>query len=588
MLTLVAHAYGKQGNLNEADPAFKLAHNWIRQNERYLGETSLALVQNDYFYLRMFVENNNGKVPPNLPEKYLDYSNQLGDLKKKTSAAVPLAHDIYLSYMDDLQRNESKNRYVNLKAEYDRMLGKYFNKSSLMNINLKAVEFDGKLQKDKTKNLESEALAILNSKSLPRNYKTTVRTLEFLYEMSIQTQRYTNAENYLGQVSEIKKELYGDGTPEYHLSQIDLAIFYVDYTNKIAEAKKIFDESYTNVVSKEIGAWQKDHLTMLNSLAKLYELSDNYTQASATLDKAVDVSRAKYSDQDADYGVTLDQISQLQIKLGLYDKADENISRSIKILEEFKKDDSRIGQYIHAYETQAKLYGIKGMFDEAQGNLDRTRKLIVKSDVSIGNELSTAEEMSTLFIQLGKYSQTDKLLNKLLSEYEKLFGPNSIRLIDPLVNKGKILLARGDYTEAAKIATRANQIAVKTYTETSTKAAPTQKLLSDIYYTLGDYEKAEENIKKALASQEKQFSRNHIEVAKSLSQLALIKFHNGDNKKDIEKLMMEARDIMANKLGKDNPQYAEIMKDVAVLYISEKKYELAFNSWTIAESIWSA
>ncbi len=588
LLTLVGYAYAKQGDIDQGDPAYKLAHDWIRDKQRYLGETNLALVWNDYLYLKMFVENNNGEVPSNLKEKYLDYSNLLADLKKNTSPAVPLGHDIYLSYLDDLQRKESTARYSSLKAEYDRMLSKYFTKSSLMNVNLKAVEFDGKLKKEKTKNVEADALAILNSKTLPRNYKTTVRTLGFLLELSLQSKRYTNAESYLDQIQEIKKELYGESSPEYHLARVALACFYIDYTNKIDEARKIFDQSYTNIASKAIAPKYKDHLTILNSLATLYELSDNYTLASATLDKARDIARVKYEDKDPEYGVELDKVAQLQIKLGQYDKAEENINSSIKILEEFRKDNTRIAQYIHSIETQAKLYGIKGMFDEAQDNLDRTRKLIIKADVPIGNELSTAEELSSLLIQLGKYSQTDRLLNTLITENEKLFGPTSIRLIDPLVNKGRILLAKGDYTEAQKIANRANQTAVKAYTENSTKTAPTQKLLSDIYYTLGDYDKAEDNIKKALVSQEKQFGRNHVEVAKSLSQLALIKFHKGDDKKEVEKLMLEARDIMANKLGKDNPQYAEILKNVVVLYISEKRYDIAFSSLTVAESIWRA
>ena len=588
LLTLIGYAYSKQGDLDQADPAFKIAHNWIKDKQRYMGEASLALVLNDYLYLKMFVENNNGKVPDNLPERYLDYSNLLSDLKNRTSPATPLANDIYLSYLDDLQREENRTRFVNLKAEYDKVLGKYFTKSSLLNINLKAVEFDGKLQKDKTKNLEADALAILNSKSLPRTYKTTIRILEFLYEMTIQTKRYSNSENYLEQILEAKKDLYGSTSTEYHLSRIALASFYIEYTNKVAEARKIFDESYTNMASKEIAPKYKDHLTILNNLATLYEISDKFNLASATLEKARDIARIKYLDTDPDYGVELDKVAQLQIKLGQYDKAEENINNSLKILEEHRKDNTRLTQYIHAIETQAKLYGIKGMFDEAQSNLDRSRKLIIKADFPIGNELSTAEELSSLQIQLGKYSETDRLLNKLIPEYEKVFGPASLRLIDPLVNRGRIFLAKGDYTEAEKTAQRANQSAVKTYTDNSTKTAPTQKLLSDIYYTLGDYDKAEENILKALLSQERQFSRNHVEVARSLSQLALIKFHKGDDKNEVEKLMLEARDIMANKLGKDNPQYAEILKNVAVLYISEKKYDIAFSSLTVAESIWRA
>lgn len=587
MLKLIAASYAVQGNVNSADSAFEAARSWTKRNLRYMGETSLALVTINYLNAKMLAENNNGILPPEVPGN-LDYSNMLNEISSKASAAVPLAHEVYLAYLDDLQRKSNNARYGNIKAEYERNIHKHFNKTSLMLINLKAIEFDAKLAKNQADKTESEALSIINSKSLPRHYSTTIRILEFLYEMSVKNKRYNGAENYLSQISEIKKELYGDTSPQYHLTRITFANFLIDYTNKIDEARKIFENSYTNLVSKEIGAWQKDHLNMLNHLATLYELADNYSLASSTLDKALYVARSKYSDTDPDFGVELDQIAALQIKLGQYDKAEQNINRSLKILEEYRKDDSRVEQYVHALETQAKLFGTKGLFDEAQANLDKSKSIIGKSKSIITNELSATEELASLLIQLGSYSATDDQLKKLIPEYEKLYGPTTIRLIEPLVNRGKILLARGEYTDTERTALRAYQIATQAYSETSTKSASVQKLLSDLHYTLGDYDKAEDYILKALRSQEKQFTRNHIEVARSLSQLALIKFYKGSNKDEVEKLMMEARDIIANKLGKDNPQYAEIMKNIAVLYISEKKYELAFNSLTIAESIWKA
>jgi CHAT domain-containing protein len=586
MLTLIGQAYAKQGKLNSADSAFASARTWISRNQRYMGETSLALVTVNFLNAKMLAENNDGKLPENV-QRYLDFNNILSDLKSRTSSAVPLAHDVYLTYMDDLQRKNNLSRYASLRGEYEKSLQKNYSKSSLMVLNLKAIEFDAKLAKEQSKTIESDALSIINSKSLPRNYKTTIRIMEFLYQMSVTTKRYNGAEAYLNQIVEIKKELYGEESTEYNLAKILLANFYIDYTNKIDNARKIFDNSYTNMVAHEIGAWHKDHINILNHLAILYELSDNYLLANKTLDKALLLARAKYADNDVDFGVELDKIAQLQIKTGEYDKAEQNITRSLKILNEFRKDQTRMLDYVHAIETQARLFGIKGLFDEAQLNLDLSKKIIGKSKRHSGS-LSSSEELASLLIQLGSYSATDELLNNLIPEYEKLYGANSLRLIEPLVHRGRILLARGDYAEAERVAQRANGIAVSIYSESSTKTANTQKLLSDIYYTLGDYEKAQDNIVKALVSQERQFSRNHIEVAKSLSHLALIKFHNGDNRNDVEKILIEARDIMANKLGKDNPQYAEIMKNISVFYISEKKYDIAFNSLTIAENIWRA
>jgi len=587
-LTMIGNAYSKKGSLVSADSAFSATNNWLKGKQRYLGETDLSDVRNRYLWASYLIENGNEQLPT-----FLELDKTLNDLKKRVNPTNTLAQDIYLSYLHQLLEDENRARYLNTKLEFQKVLDKYFPKNSLVKINLRAVEFDSKLSREKTKDLETDALGVLNSKSLPKNYPTTLRILRFLFDISLAEKRYTNAGGYLTQSSEIKKELYGENSPEYHLSQIYLANFYLDYTNKIEEAGKIFEASYNKVLAKEIDDWHKDHLEILNHLAKYYELSDKFAQADKSLQKASDIARHKYKydkieQADPRYGIELDKIAQLNIKLGQYEKAKESLDKSLLILRENRKKDKWVGDYVHAIETQAKLYGIFGMFDEAEENLKRSQDAIEDAKVIVGSELTTAEELTALFIQLGRYSAADKLLDTQIPEYEKLYGNNSLHLIEPLVNNGRVLLAKGDYTEAERVAQRANQIAVKTYGENSTKTAPTQKLLSDIYYTLGDYDKAEDNIIKALASQEKQFGRNHIETAKSISQLALVKFHKGDNRKEVEKLMIESRDIMAAKLGKDNPQYAEVLKNVAVLYISEKKFDIAFSSLTQAENIWRA
>ncbi|MEO7989092.1 MAG: CHAT domain-containing tetratricopeptide repeat protein [Chryseolinea sp.] len=568
---------GADENNSDASYTYSNATGWLKGKSRFLGETNLAEVEARYIMAKALKESST----PHGNE--LEFDNILNDLKRKTSPTNTLAQDVYLDYLDDLLLKGNRARYQNVKLEYEKLLKK-FPSGSVLRTNMQAVEFDSKMEQDKTKNLESGALAVLNS--LPKFYKTTGKLVEFLYDVTIKEKRYASAETYLNQLASIKKELCGENSPEYHLARIYLANFYLDYTNKIEEAGNIYKESYFGVVEKQIGEQHKDLQDILNHIGTWYELSDKYDLAFKALNDASDKARKKYDSKDPRYGAELERIASLSLKIGRYEKAEEDINKSLKILEEYRKDDKYIGSYIQILETQAKLYGIKGMFDEAESNLERTGKLIKNADVQIGSEVSTAEELSSLNIQLGRYAKTDQLLADLITEYQKLYGNNSLRLIEPLVNKGRILLAKGDYTEAERIAQRANQIAVKTYGDNSTKTAPTQKLLSDIYYTLGDYDKAQDNILKAISSQEKQFGRNHIEVAKSLSQLALIKFYKGDNRKEVEKLMLESQKIMGAKLGPDNPQYAEILKNVAILYISEKKFDIAFSSLTTAENIW--
>lgn len=584
--TLVGIAYARKGRISisgaddenpDIDRVYKELEGWAKGKRRFFGEASLAEVKYRFFWAKALEEVGS--------KQDLEYDKILNDLKRVTAPTNALAHEIYLSYIEYLLEKENRARYLNTKLEYERMIEKYYPKTSLHRINLRAVEFDSKLSRDKTRNLENDAAAIAASKTLPKYYKTRSRIVEFLYQIAITERRYANAETYLKELTEIKKELCGENSPEYHLSKIAMANFYLDYTNKLEEAGKIYQESYLNFVANEIGEQHKDLIEILNHVAQWYEMTDQYSKASLTLAKAKDAVSVIFDSKDILYGVGLINIAKLQLKLGEYDQAGSNIEKALEVID--MKNNRNYAEYgpayVNALQTQARLDGIKGLFDEAEYHLGRTKKL---SDVAIADELSTAKELSTLYIQLGKFSETEELLNELIAEYETLFGPTSLRLIDPLVDKGRILLAKGDYTEADRVARRANEIAVKIYGDKSTKSAPTQKLLADINYSLGDYDKAEDNITKAIASQEKQFGRRHIEVAKSLSQLALIKFHKGDNAKTVEKLMIDARDIMAEKLGKDNPQYADILKNVAVLYISEGKYDIAFHSLTVAENIW--
>jgi CHAT domain-containing protein len=585
LLTLLARTLGTKGDYNEADARFKQNQELIR---KALDRYSIEYITNSYYWGNFLVEHGlEGNLTNAMDD---DYGTLLTKLKANHKPTHWLATKLYEAQLRMYLRDGS-SRYYNLKLEYEKLINREFKSTSIYAPRLKALEFDSKLSRDKTSGLENSAINLLNNaKGLPKNNEVTVHVNEFLADLAIIQKKYTNAELYLRSAIDIKKELYGEEAPETHLSRVLYANYLVDYTNNISEADKIYFQSFTGVVEKEIGAAQKDHIDILNHIASLREMTDKYAEANQSLEKAVTIARERFTDRDYQYAVELNNVARLEIKMGEYEKAEKHLETALKLLEEVRKDETKQVFLINAIETQAVLFGIKGLFDDAEDALDRSARIIAKADNAlIGlDELATARELSSLLIQLGRYSETEDLINNLIKDYEKQYGKTSLRLIEPLVNLGRLTLLNGDYTEADKIALRANDIAIKIYGPVSTKTAPTQKLLADIDYQIGDYDKAEDNIEKALKSQQKQFGRNHIEVAKCLSQLALIKFYKGDNKKEVEKIMLESREIMGNKLGKDNPQYAEILKNVAILYISEKKFDIAFSSLTQAEQIWRA
>jgi tetratricopeptide (TPR) repeat protein len=580
-------AYGNalrlQGNLISSDSAFSGAGNWIEKN---LGRDNIAYVKLQLMFSNQMAENGL-EAGRDFPE-HSGYSRALDNLKKTHKPSHYLGAEIYENYLKRLIFERNTSRYLNVDAEFGKMIKDSYPKGSVYSVRQEVADFSISLDRDKIKNLENEANNLLvSNKNLPKVNRTTIQIYDFLYQLAIDQKRYANAEGYLKSIISIKETLLGEDAPETHLTRLQLANFYLDYTNKIQDALKIYTDSYLGVVSKQIADRHSQHLIILNHLAELYEITDKYDKASETLEKARLVAGNKYDRKDPLYAIQLTKSTNLWIKIGEYEKAETDLAVALKILEEYRKEDLWKPALVSAIETEAKLFGLKGLFSEAEDNLDRSAKIIskAKGDLNI-NDMTTANELASLFIQLGRYSDTEPILDALIIEYEKLYGKQSLRLVEPLVNKGNLLLAKGDYTEADKVAQRCYQIAKDTYGDKSTRTAPSQRLLADLYFIMGDYQRSEENIMKTISSQQKQFGNEHIEVAKSLAQLAIIRFANGEDHKEIEPILIEARDIIGKRLGKDNPQYAEVLKSVATLYISDKKFDLAFSALTQAEAIW--
>jgi CHAT domain-containing protein len=583
-LTLRADAYANKGNRDSTTYAYDYAASYITRNRKYLGEQSTPYIINQLNYINYFIEN--GARYSNLP-KDLKYETILNYLKTQHKTTHYLAFPLYEGIMKQLLIDGSRAKFANVKAEYEKNIKSTFKKSSLYSVNLRAIEFQTKMAKERTRTLENEAATIIIQQAVPRFHPKTVDILDFLIDLSIRENRFLNAEGYITDVMNIKEEVYGINSPEYHLSKIKLANFYLDFTNKIEEAGNIYETSYFKIVEPQIHPFHKNNLEILNHLAVYYDDLDKYEDAQLTLKKLADISRTKFDNQDPEYAIALEKIAGFRIELGDYEEAAKDLASASAILNVRRLSEEYLPAQIKTMETQARLYALQALFDEAETLLANSRKISSKaSGLAMTNDFASREQLSNLLIYLGRYTEPEKILSTLINEYESLFGSDSRRLVAPLLDQGRLYLLKGDYSKAEQVALRANKIALNLYGEKSTKTAPTQKLLADIYYSFGDYDNSKSNLIKALEIQEARLGRNHIEVAKSLSQLALNMFYDGDDKVEIEKMMVEARDIIATKVGISNPQYADIMKNLAVLYISQKKYEQAFSALTTAENIW--
>jgi Flp pilus assembly protein TadD len=581
LLNLKSNTYRHMGDFIKADETFLKGADWIDDN---LGKASIHYVRNKLWLGQMLEDNG---LDPKISRK--TYEDALSALKRQHNESHYLALEIYESLLNSYLYNNEMARFKNLNSEYERVIKKYFDKNSINYVKVDAMKFRASLDADKTKNVERKVQEILDLEVIPEYHKVRIDLLNFAYQAALINRTYTNADAYLSEILKQKAALYGDDSPEYHLTVTETANFYVDFTDKIEEAGEIYKTSFEEIVVPQITPGHISYVHTLNHQAKYYESTDQLNEASVTLEKALAATRTKYDNQDIKYGIELDQIAALQIKIGQYNEATKNSEEALAILEKERRNEYLVIHYVKALETSAKILSLKGEFEDSRDVIKRSQKLLSRAeDLTQYDELASVIDLAEVYVKYGRVSDTEALLSMALKAYEELYGSNSRNLVQPLLSYGSLKLFTGDYAEAERYTRRAMDISNSQFGSNSSKTAKCNLLLAKIYTTIGDYEKAQQNIQIALNIQEQVFGRNHIEFAKSESALGLVMFFNGESPEKIEPVFEEAKTTIAEKLGNRTPLYADVLKEISMLYIQEQRFDEAFNSLALSEAIWEA
>lgn len=579
MMIAKANSFRKMGNYNSADSAFIANLKWVDDN---LKKSHLLWSQNAYLNARLLEENGLAiEAQAKLYEDAYIWAIRKYEFSHNTVMTMQA------SLMRAYYRNNQSARLKITLADFKKSL-REFKKTSVFNLAEDKMDMSFDLADQDIKKLENKINSMLASETIPEFHNERVELLELANRVALYSGDTKNTESYQNAILKIKEHLLGNDAPEYHLTKVKLANVYVDFTDKFAEAKQIYDESFHGKVELEITKGHVDYLDIMNHLAKFYEETDDYAKASEILDEALLASRVKYDNEDIEYGKELEKIASLQINIGEYEKATDNLEGAIEIMENTKTDEAK-SSLAAAFVTKAKLLSIKGEYDEAEDHIydseDLRNQGALTTDVS---GLSYQDDLGSLFTNIGRYSDATDLLTESLKDKTKQFGSNSRHLNRTLVANARLNLIKGDYTQSEQQARKANNIATSIFGEKSSKVVPSMLQLADVYTTIGDYEKAESILKNAIEIQKTKFGEEHIDVGKSTSKLALVYFYQDKPLSDIQNRFQQAERIIGKKLGSNNPTYAEILKNMSIANIASGNYSLAFTYLNQAENIWKA
>ena len=119
--------------------------------------------------------------------------------------------------------------------------------------------------------------------------------------------------------------------------------------------------------------------------------------------------------------------------------------------------------------------------------------------------------------------------------------------------------------------------------------AELRNTLGEVYYELGDLAKAEPLYREALAIRTKLYGNEHLEVAESLDNLALV-LEDQNKLAEAEAMMREALRIERALLGSDHPQVAVHLSNLSLLFACRPRFQrrkrCSATRWRCASGTW--
>lgn len=579
LLNYAAENFILQGKLQKADSILNSNSDWFNKN---LGKKDQASVSQELLFAFLFDARNEKKEAQNYFERA--YRHATNGRKDYDAFVLQVQEQLILAYI----RYERKGR---LNAELDNFkstIKKNFPKNSFLYHVLLYIELEQLITQNGNQNkIKSLATKIADDAViLPRNHELKVQVKQKLYELEIFSNQYSAALMHLKSINAINGNIYGVSSSRFHISQLQMANFYLEHTNKVKLADMIYQKSWELVVKNEIAPEHKNYISLKNNLARYYEIVDQFDLASDALDDATVVTMQKYDRQDINFAIQLNKIAGLQINLGEYKKAERYLKLAMEVFNDNKIRGENIFYYSNALITEARLFIVKGMFDAADKNLKKAEKSVSDTDVILIKKSNTSGVLANIYFQIGKYSKSEKLINDELERVKSIYEIDTKHIIPLLVTLGELKLEQGNYTEAEQMAREALSLTHTIYGQNSSRSIPATILLAKISSAFGDFENSLTHLDKSKKLIVDKFGNDHIWMAEVYSRIGTNMLSKSENPQEIETLFNKAKDIIFDELDDQSPLYAELLKKLAYVKIAQKKYPDAFQLLLDAEAIW--
>jgi len=147
-------------------------------------------------------------------------------------------------------------------------------------------------------------------------------------------------------------------------------------------------------------------------------------------------------------------------------------------------------------------------------------------------------------------------------------------VVDSLVQLNRELVGQSKFEEALQVIEMADSMALVAFGENQLLHAQCLFNHGRTYAIMGKFDNAEPLYLESLAIRKKVLGKEHPDYAASLQNLAVL-YHNKGEYDKAEPMYMEVKAIWEKVLGKEHPNYAASLHNLAHLYLNKGEYDKA-------------
>jgi len=424
----------------------------------------------------------------------------------------------------------------------------------------------------KAENCYNEVIQIITP-ILGKNHLVYARTLEYLSDIYLNTQRLDKAKENLQESNKIKKVKLKADDPAFaawhalmaklcfKTGEFDKSIQYQDTV--IAIQKKTYGLDY-------------EYFESILQKAKLLKEMNDFKTAVGVLEELTEVAI-----KSSEYSYYLRELAKMSYSAGMKPKAAETYEKLRKeALDKYGRT------YAYAYYTDQKaiILAEMGKHDEALKLYSEALKITENEKGIESMEYAfILNDLAVLYFQIGDFQTSEKMYIKSMEIIKKAKGENHPDLINSLNGLAVIYQESGNFKKAEPLYEKAINILKEQGVENLTYFALLTNL-GELYKLTERFVKAADTYLLAYKLGLKLYGRNSLEFGKLVLKIANI--YKAVNVFDIaEPLYQEALLAFEASVGKNTPEYGTALNNRGGLYLKKKDFIRAEKDYLEAAKI---